>query len=112
VGEGGGRRRVFQQGILLCLINSLRKMEKFTVTLSRKTYILAQSGDSKAVLKLSRSVPKVPSFRRTAAVILDASGPPPGCFRLRSCKMEIAHMKVLNRIKAGGEARNTYLYQT
>jgi hypothetical protein len=68
--------------------------------------MLAQSGDSKAVRKLSRSVPKVPSFRRMAAVIRDASGPPPGCFTFRSCKMETAHMRTINRFKRGEEAKS------
>lgn len=67
--------------------------------------MLAQSGDSKAVRKLSRSVPKVPSFRRTAAVVRDASGPPPGCFKFRSCKVETHHIRIMNRIKRGGEAK-------
>jgi hypothetical protein len=68
--------------------------------------MLAQSGDSKAVRKLSRRVPKVPSFRRTAAVIRDASGPPPGCFKLRSYKMESVHMRISNRIERAAGLKN------
>ena len=49
------------------------------------TYIDAHSGDSSKSAKISRDVPRVASLRLAAADILDASGPPLGCLRLRSC---------------------------
>lgn len=53
------------------------------------TYTDAHSGDSSKSAKLSRDVPRVASLRLAAADILDASGPPLGCLRLRSCTRQI-----------------------
>ena len=56
---------------------------------SNETYTEAHSGDSSKSASLSSELPKVASLRLAAAEILEASGPPFGCFRLRSC---IAHL--------------------
>lgn len=50
------------------------------------THRCAYSGVSSELRRLSTSVPSVPSFLRAAAVILEASGPPSECLRLRSYK--------------------------
>ena len=46
-------------------------------------------GDSTAVRSPSSSEPRVPSLRRATAVSRDASWPPSGCCRLRSCKRRV-----------------------
>lgn len=56
------------------------------------------SGESSQRSSVSRVVPSVPSLRRAPAVSRDASGPPSGWFRLRSCRRRRA------RVRCGGAA--------
>lgn len=49
------------------------------------THSVAASGESSHLKSWSKLVPSVPSLRRAAAVMREASGPPSGWFMLRSC---------------------------
>lgn len=57
-------------------------------------YTEKHSGDSSKSAKLSNDVPRVASLRLAAADILEASGPPFGCLRLRSCTKEVTSLRL------------------
>ena len=64
---------------------------------------------SRMLRSWSREEPRAPSFRRACAVMRDASDPPFGCCRLRSCEQFSPsgsnQLQVEQRCKARGSRR-------
>lgn len=74
--------------LLCCASLSIQLVFFLCLIMDEGAYTSALAPVSKASLRFSRDVPRVPSFLRAVAVTRDASGPPLGCLVFLSCERQ------------------------